>query len=52
MSTMQNTDLLAEMSARRARRNKPTVELRRPTCTELLEQPHLIAQLVLCVSAT
>lgn len=33
--------------SRRTRQDKPTVRLRRPTCTELLEQPHLIAQLVL-----
>jgi hypothetical protein len=29
---------------------KPTVRLRRPTCTELLERPDLVAQLVLDVS--
>lgn len=36
---------------RRTRQDKPTVRLRRPTCTELLGNPALIAQLVLAVSA-
>lgn len=36
---------------RYARSQKPTVQLRRPTCTELLGNPALIAQLVLNVSA-
>lgn len=36
---------------RRTRMDKPTVQLRRPTCTELLQRPDLIAQLVLNVSA-
>lgn len=32
---------------RRTRMAKPTVQLRRPTCTELAERPDLVAQLVL-----
>lgn len=39
------------IDTRRARQDKPTVQLRRPTCTELLGNPALIAQLVLAVSA-
>jgi hypothetical protein len=46
-----HTDMLAEMVARAGRRNKPTVRLRRPSCTELAERPDLVAQLVLDVSA-
>lgn len=45
-----HTDLLAEMMARRTRRNKTTVQLRRPTCTELAGRPDLVAQLVLHTS--
>ena len=37
---------------RRTRQDKPTVQLRRPTCTELLQRPDLIAQLVLAISAS
>lgn len=37
--------------SRRTRQDKPTVQLRRPTCIELLQRPDLIAQLVLAVSA-
>ena len=35
---------------RRQRQDKPTVRLRRPTCTELLGRPDLIAQLVLATA--
>ena len=47
---MNTTTHLAEMASRRARQAKPTVQLRRPTCTELAERPDLVAQLVLDVS--
>ena len=36
--------------SRYARSVKPTVQLRRPTCTELAGRPDLVAQLVLTVS--
>lgn len=42
-----NTDT----ETRYTRSAKPTVRLRRPTCTELAGNPALIAQLVLAVSA-
>lgn len=37
-------------ASRYVRSQKPTVQLRRPTCTELVGNPALIAQLVLSVS--
>lgn len=42
-----NTTPTTMTDTRRTRQDKPTVQLRRPTCTELLERPALIAQLVL-----
>lgn len=36
--------------SRYTRSAKPTVQLRRPTCTELAGRPDLVAQLVLAVS--
>lgn len=41
----------APTETRYTRQAKPTVRLRRPTCTELLGRPDLVAQLVLDVSA-
>lgn len=40
-----------QTDTRRTRMHKPTVRLRRPTCTELAGRPDLVAQLVLDVSA-
>lgn len=45
------TEPAIEDATRYRRSMKPTVELRRPTCTELAGRPDLIAQLVLAVSA-
>lgn len=45
------TGCWSDMRPARTRQAKPTVRLRRPTCTELCERPDLVAQLVLDVSA-
>jgi hypothetical protein len=45
-----NTEPNTHTDTRHARSHKPTVQLRRPTCTELAGRPDLVAQLVLAVS--